>query len=56
MDWKIYNLRNISEPKIKKYTKRYITEDKQGTDDNDYGGAHQNSTIISHVAYLMSKR
>lgn len=55
MDWKIYNLRNISEPKIKKYTKRYITEDKQGTDDNDYGGAHQNSTIISHVAYLMSK-
>ena len=54
-DWKNYNLRNISEPKIKKYTKRYITEDKQGTDDNDYGGAHQNSTIISHVAYLMSK-
>lgn len=56
-DWKNYNLRNIREPKIKKYTKRYITEDKQGTDDddNDYGGAHQNSTIISHVAYLMSK-
>lgn len=23
--------------------------------DDDYGGAHQNSTIISHTAYLMSK-
>ena len=54
-DWKNYNLRNISEPKIKKYTERYITEDKQGTENNDYGGAHRNSTIISHVAYLISK-
>lgn len=54
-DWKIYNFRNIGKPEIKRYTKRYITKDKQGTEDNDYGEAHNNSTIISHTAYLMSK-
>ena len=51
-DWK-YNGssiigRNIKNPDNKKYSKRYI-----GTKDN--GGAHLNSTIISHTAYLMSK-
>lgn len=46
-DWK-YPDRNLSNPKIKKYSKRYIGM-------NDDGGAHRNSTIISHTAYLMSK-
>lgn len=51
-DWK-YNGssiigRNIKNPDNKKYSKRYT-----GTKDN--GGAHLNSTIISHTAYLMSK-
>lgn len=40
--------RNIKNPDNKKYSKRYT-----GTKDN--GGAHLNSTIISHTAYLMSK-
>lgn len=40
--------RNIKNPDNKKYSKRYT-----GTKDN--GGAHWNSTIISHTAYLMSK-
>ena len=49
------NNRSLKSPNRSKYTKRYTTEDKQGTDSNDYGGAHKNSTIISHTAYLMSK-
>mgnify|MGYP002645618086 CR=1 FL=1 len=53
-DWKSYNFRNIGKPEIKSYTKRYKTND-EGTEKNDYGYAHMNSTIISHAAYLMSK-
>ncbi|MCM1509041.1 MAG: M4 family metallopeptidase, partial [Ruminococcus flavefaciens] len=46
-DWK-NNDRNIKNPQCYKYSERYIGS-------NDDGGAHYNSTIISHVAYLMSK-
>lgn len=56
-DWKfnkINNSRNLKNPKIKKYSERNIINDI-GTEANDYGGAHENSTIISHTAYLMSK-
>lgn len=38
-----------------KYSQKYQTTDIEKIEDNDYGGAHYNSTIISHVAYLMSK-
>lgn len=54
-DWKSNKDRNLKSPKIKQYSKRYTTQDKQGTDSNDYGYSHKNSTIISHTAYLMSK-
>lgn len=53
-DWK-HNNRNIKNPQIEKYSERYQTNDSEGNDNNDYGGAHWNSTIISHAAYLMSK-
>lgn len=46
-DWKVIS-RNLKEPKIREYSKRYIGE-------KDNGGAHDNSTIISHTAYLMSR-
>ena len=46
-DWK-YNDRNIKNPQVYKYSERYIGSE-------DHGGAHYNSTIISHAAYLMSK-
>lgn len=38
-----------------KYSKKRKTKDDEGTKENDYGYAHDNSTIISHTAYLMSK-
>lgn len=52
-DWKISSIRNLAEKEENtqyryKYSERYT-----GTKDN--GGAHLNSTIISHTAYLMSK-
>lgn len=38
-----------------KYSEKRKTKDDEGTKENDYGYAHDNSTIISHTAYLMSK-
>lgn len=46
------NSRNLK--KTKTYSKRRKTKDDKGTEKNDYGYAHDNSTIISHIAYLMS--
>lgn len=54
-NWYFNTIRNLSNPEIKRYTKRDTTKDKEGNEKNDYGYAHNNSTIISHVAYLMSK-
>lgn len=58
-DWKVSDSSLIeptfgSEYKYK-YSKKRKTKDDEGTDKNDYGYAHDNSTIISHTAYLMSK-
>lgn len=47
--------RDLKKPKINRYSKRRKTKDDKGTEKNDYGYAHDNSTIISHTAYLMSK-
>lgn len=47
------NSRNLK--KTKTYSKRRKTKDDKGTEKNYYGYAHDNSTIISHTAYLMSK-
>lgn len=47
--------RDLKKPKINKYSKRRKTKDDKGTYKNDYGYAHDNSTIISHTAFLMSK-
>lgn len=47
--------RDLKNPKINSYSKKRKTKDDKGTKSNDYGYAHDNSTIISHTAFLMSK-
>lgn len=58
-DWKVGDT-SLIEPTFGseyryKYSKKRKTKDDKGTKKNDYGYAHDNSTIISHTAYLMNK-
>lgn len=53
-DWNSNKTRNlIEQEKDREYYNYKYSDVYIGTD--DYGGAHYNSTVISHTAYLMSK-
>lgn len=54
-DWMQAYFRNIRDPKDTDNPYEYHGENWVNTDDlsNDNGGVHENSTVISHAAYLM---
>ncbi len=57
-DW-IHGERNMSKPSDNGYPTRYLDDNWESTidtgEDSDYGHVHQNNTVLSHAAYLMSK-
>lgn len=59
-DWEHNNSRNISNPEKDSLPSVYKGKNWQDTSNpiktNDWGGVHNNSTVISHVAYLIWDR